>query len=207
MKSISMKLFRLLFWSIVFLQFANAQNRQTIIQQALTDSTMVNQFDVVIKKSDNYLDNKVIKKEWVLKLKKNTLDSIQKLQSKLKNTTAEIQQLQTKIKELEASLAITNKNLTDINQEKASINFFGATIDKSLYNIIMWSIIVALMILLGLFIYKFTNSNAITTQAKNALADLEIEYEDHRRRALEREQKVMRKLQDEINKQRKKGTK
>ena len=34
-----------------------------------------------------------------------------------------------------------------------------------------------------------------------ALAETEEEFEAHRKRALEREQKVMRKLQDEINKQ------
>ncbi len=34
-----------------------------------------------------------------------------------------------------------------------------------------------------------------------ALAETEEEFEDHRKRALEREQKVMRRLQDELNKQ------
>ncbi len=61
-------------------------------------------------------------------------------------------------------------------------------------------IIFGLLVFLILFVYKFKNSNALTQSAKAALADVEEEFEQHRRRALEREQKISRKLQDEINK-------
>jgi len=43
----------------------------------------------------------------------------------------------------------------------------------------------------------------LTQEAKAKLDDLEAEYEDHRRKALEREQRISRQLQDEINKYRK----
>jgi hypothetical protein len=56
---------------------------------------------------------------------------------------------------------------------------------------------------LAFFIYKFRSSNTLTQQAKSALADLEEEYEQHRRRALEREQKISRELHDERNKNKK----
>ena len=74
---------------------------------------------------------------------------------------------------------------------------------KGTYKAIMWAIVAGLLLLLILFIYKFRNSNFLTQQAKVALADLEKEYEDHRRKALEREQKVSRRLQDELNKNKK----
>lgn len=65
----------------------------------------------------------------------------------------------------------------------------------------MWSIIGGLFVLLLFFIYKFKNSNAVTKQAKKSLEETEEEFEEHRKIALEREQKVRRQLQDEINKQ------
>ena len=43
----------------------------------------------------------------------------------------------------------------------------------------------------------------LTQEAKTSLDELEIEYEEHRRRALEREQKISRQYQDEINKNKK----
>ena len=94
-----------------------------------------------------------------------------------------------------------------MTKEKDSISFFGAALTKGSYNTIIWGIIGVLLALLGFFIFKFKNSNTITLQAQKALSETEAEFEDHRRRALEREQKVMRKLQDEINKQRKAGAK
>ncbi len=51
------------------------------------------------------------------------------------------------------------------------------------------------------FIYKYKNSNSTTKEAKKNLAEIEDEFDDHRRTALEREQKVRRQLQDELNKQ------
>jgi hypothetical protein len=72
---------------------------------------------------------------------------------------------------------------------------------KGGYNALMWTIIAGLFALLLFFIYKFKNSNTITKQAKKALLETEEEYEEYRRNSLEREQKVRRQLQDEINKQ------
>ena len=78
---------------------------------------------------------------------------------------------------------------------------FGIQMSKGGYNALMWTIIAALLVLLMFFIYKFKNSNATTKQAKKTLLETEEEYEEYRRNALEREQKVRRQLQDELNKQ------
>ena len=78
---------------------------------------------------------------------------------------------------------------------------FGMQMSKGGYNALMWTIIAGLFALLLFFIYKFKNSNTITKQAKKALLETEEEYEEYRRNSLEREQKVRRQLQDEINKQ------
>ena len=80
---------------------------------------------------------------------------------------------------------------------------FGMQMSKVNYNVLMWTIIAGLLALLILFIYKFKNSNAITRAANKSLAEIEEEFDEHRRTALEREQKVRRQLQDEINKQKK----
>jgi hypothetical protein len=59
------------------------------------------------------------------------------------------------------------------------------------------------MLLLLLFVFRFRQSNVLTQEAKTKLADLEAEYEEHRRKSLEREQRISRQLQDEINKYKK----
>ncbi|MBQ4821203.1 tRNA (guanine-N1)-methyltransferase [Aquimarina sp. MMG016] len=198
----------ILLLSLPLFQTIQAQEEPVLTpEQALKEGNIEKQFDIVIKKSSRYQEYKVIKQVWINKLKSNTIDTIKTLESKLKTTNLEIAEQKSTITGLQESLAKTNENLANITNEKDSMSFFGASVAKSGYKTIMWSIIGALLALLGFFIFKFKNSNAVTVQAKKALAETEAEFEDHRRRALEREQKVMRKLQDEINKQRKTGAK
>ncbi len=205
-----MKLPKYLLALTIFLSFSTkffAQEGTMTAEQALQQENIEGQFDMVIKKSGRYQEYKVVKQVWINKLKSNTIDTLKTLESKLNTSNLKIDEQKSMITGLEESLGKTNENLATITAEKDSMSFFGAAVTKTTYNTIMLVIIGALIAFLGFFIYKFKNSNAITIMAKKNLAETEAEFEDHRRRALEREQKVMRKLQDEINKQRKAGAK
>lgn len=192
-----------LFTSIVF---AQEEEVSIPVTQALKEYPMGKQFDYVYKKSGRYQEYRVIKIDWYNILKKNAIDTLNTLEGKLATNLEQINKQQTTINELEASLAQTNQNLTKVSEEKDSLNFLGIAMTKSGYKSMMWGIAGVLLALLGFFVYKFKNSNTVTVQARKALAETEAEFEDHRRRALEREQKINRRLQDEINKHRKAGT-
>jgi len=187
--------------------FISAQEKK---QQSINEGTIENQFEFVIKKSSNWRDEKgqsyeVIKRNLILNLKGNTLDSLNAIQAKLNDTKDAISKQQEEIDELKTNLSKTQDTLLTTNEKKDSITLFGLQMSKTSYSLIMWLLIIVLLALLILFIYKFNNSNSVTRIAKNNLADIEEEFEEHRRNALEREQKVRRQLQDELNKQ--KGTK
>lgn len=171
------------------------------------DQSLVSQFQVLEKKSGNYSANgiryEVIRLVDLNKIKKNIFDSINTANSSIKQLSATIEGNNSEITGLNTKLQETTSNLKKVTNEKDSVSFFGALLSKGTYKAIIWGIIAILTLLLFLFIYKFRNSNFLTQQAKTALADLEKEYEDHRRRALEREQKISRRLQDELNKQKK----
>ena len=107
------------------------------------------------------------------------------------------------IKSLNEKLSETTNNLSSVTEEKDSMSILGILIAKATYNVILWTLIAALLLFLLFFIYKFRNSNILTQEAKTNLSELEVEYEEHRRRALEREQKISRQYQDEINKNKK----
>ncbi len=190
-----------------FSQRTHAQEEKITVEDALKQEKIEGQFDMVIKKSGRYQEYKVIKQVWINKLKSNVTDTLKTLEAKLNTSNQQIAEQKNTITGLQESLAKTNGDLSTVTNEKDSMSLLGASVTKASYNTIMWLIIGALLAILGFFIFKFKNSNAITVQAKKALAETEEEFEDHRRRSLEREQKVMRKLQDEINKQRKTGAK
>ncbi len=170
---------------------------------SLNSGTIDNQFEYVIQRSNNYQDYKVIKKVWLYSLKAHTLDSLNALHQSLTKTQAVVNAQTNEIKDLKLKLSNTEQTLANTKKEKDSMQLFGLQLSKTGYNALLWSIVGVLLALLLLFIYKFKNSNSVTQAAKKSLSEIEDEFEEHRRVALEREQKVRRQLQDEINKQKK----
>ncbi len=177
-------------------------------QFSLDSGTIDSQFEYVFRKSGNFKGTngqkyEAVKQAWLFKLKANVLDSLKTTYQELDNLEATVSTQAQNIDDLNTELANTKTTLDNTIAEKDSMSLFGMQMSKPNYNLILWSIIGLLSALLLFFIYKFRNSNAITKQAKRSLAETEEEFEEHRRIALEREQKVRRQLQDEINKQKK----
>jgi len=177
---------------------------------SLDNGTIESQFDYLYRKSSSYQEYKVVKKTFYQKIKGNVLDSMQGLKKDLADTKKLVEVQGNEIKNLKSDLQTTNNNLIAVTKEKDNIKFLGFPMTKSSYNSLLWTIILSLVALLLFFIFRFRSSNSITVQSKALLADTEKEFEAYKAKALEREQKVRRELQDELNKQKydtKKGKK
>ena len=99
-------------------------------------------------------------------------------------------------------MAKTKLDLDAALIKENSISIVGIQLSKTTYNLVVWSLIALLILSLSYYIFKFSRSNVLTKEAKNNLAEIEQEFEKHRKNTLEKEQKLRRQLQDEINKQR-----
>lgn len=184
-----------------------AQTDAAAEEPSLDGGSINSQFDYIYLKSGNYrADGKryeVVRTLSLDKLRQNVLDTINAANKKAAELQGVINTQESTIASLNEKLSETTENLTSVTDEKDSMSLLGAQVSKATYNIILWTMILGLFLLLLLFIFKYRQSNVLTQEAKGNLADLESEYEDHRRRALEREQRISRQLQDEINKYRK----
>ncbi|WP_299521925.1 tRNA (guanine-N1)-methyltransferase [Winogradskyella sp.] len=185
----------------------NAQSNiaNTKDQLSLDKGTIDSQFEYVFRKSGNFKGTngqpyEAVKQVWLLKLKSNVLDSLKTTYKNLEDSKNTVEGQAKEIADLKAQLSTTQSTLDQTNTEKNNMALLGMQTSKTNYNVIMWTIIAALLALLLFFIFKFKNSNALTRGAKLKLEEVETEFEEHRRVALEREQKVRRQLQDEINK-------
>lgn len=194
------KFFFLLFSLLISVSTISAQ--ETEKELSLTNSTVNEKFNYIITKSNNYQEFKVVKKTWLHTIKKQVLDSVNKQKEEIKSLAVIIEDQKSNTKKLESKIEVLNNEITTINTDKDNISFIGSDMKKTAFKTLFWSVISVLTVLLLFFIYKFKNSNTITQEAKTQLADVEKEYENHKKTALEREQKVMRKLQDELNKNR-----
>lgn len=184
---------------IVAIFMSGLINAQDTIETA---KTIESQFDNLYKKSSSYQDYKVIRKELFQSLKLQTLDSIGLYKKLLSEETALLQIEKQKLNSLKAQESDTKTALKNAIQNENTISLFGSPISKTNYNLFLWSLILMLFFSLLYFIFKYKNNIFLTNAAKKQLIEVEEELANQRKNALEREQKLRRQLQDEINKQR-----
>jgi tetrahydromethanopterin S-methyltransferase subunit B len=201
MKSLKFSILAIL---LIFGSSSFAQETQK--KQSINEGSIDDQFEFVLRKSYNFRGTngqmyENVKRSMLLSLQAHTRDSINTLKTKLDNTREVVNKQQNEIDDLKTSLSKTQDTLNTTNTEKDSMSLLGLQMSKTNYNILMWLVVIVLLVLLLMFIFKFKNSNSVTKAAKNTLVEVEEEFEEHRRTALEREQKVRRQLQDELNKQ------
>jgi tetrahydromethanopterin S-methyltransferase subunit B len=201
-----MKTLKFLALTFILVLSSNSIYAQDNETQSLNEGSINDQFEFILRKSGNFKGTngqqyEAVSRSMFLTLQAHTIDSLKTLQSKLDTSNNAIQTQQKEINDLKSNLSSTQSTLDATNSEKNNMSLLGLQMSKTSYNILMWTIIGGLLTLLLIFIFKFKNSNSVTKAAKKALAETEEEFEEHRRSALEREQKVRRQLQDELNKQ------
>ncbi len=197
-----------LVFCIVFALFSAAAQEVEVVKKSKPSSsvdsgTIEGRFDFVMDKSSNYQDSKVVKVLWLEKLKIHTLDSIQIANRKLKEAQLKLAAQSKELKTTQRELILTKADLNDKILAIDSFPFLGMQMAKQTFMSIIFSIILLLVLLVAFYSYRFKNSNTITEEAKKNLSELELEFEEYKVRALEREQRAMRLLQDELNKNKK----
>ena len=182
----------------------NAYTAQTAVApvEEAKPTTLEGVFQQLIDRSGAWQNFKMLDRGKLAAFQRSMTDSINGVRSQLVAEKQKVKENEATIKELNDKITEIQAALDQTKDQKDSVSFFGALVSKGLYNTIMWGIVLALASLLVLYIYKFSNSNVVTKKSINDLNELQEEYENYRKAAIEREQKVRRQLQDEINKHR-----
>jgi hypothetical protein len=188
------KYFALLLFTFICAITVNAQTAAPSQNQVFS-GTIEEQFDVLLKNSFPYENFKNVRDN-LPRFKKNTLDSLNVLQERIKEQESTLEGQAASIDSLRVTLA----NTKEIISQRDSISFLGMSIEKGTYNLIVWSIIIILTILLFFFIQRYKSNIQTAKESKNAADEIREEFEQHRKKAMEREQKLKRDLQDELNK-------
>lgn len=180
-----------------------SQTPDTLNKNVLKTGSLDQQFEYVIQKSNNFQEFKVVKKEHLNHLKKGSTDSI----SKYKKVILELESLQkengSKISLLEQEIAQFETAIREVTEEKDQMVFLGAPLHKTTYSVIVYAVIGFLLVLLVLFFIRMRSALHNSKDCTSSLEKVEAEFEEYKKRAMEKEQILGRKLQDEINKQNK----
>ena len=195
-KAYQMKLYLLTIATILLTTISFAQ------EKVVEDTSINGQFETLLRISTNYKRYKVINKEKISQLRQNVLDTIKDSQNLVAKQNVLLAAEKQKI---ESSQNVLNKTQLDLSASllrEDSIFLFGAALSKINYSIILWTLILSLIGVLIYIILKLLKNNILTKEAKQNLLIVEKELAQYTKNSIEREQKLRRKLQDEINKQR-----
>ena len=182
---------------IGFAQDSTSQSSETL------NGNLEQQFNYVYKKSNNYEAYRVVSKKHFEHLKKSSLDSVKVFKNQINTLNSKIRITSSERDSLTQELASLKQDFSKVNEEKNNVSFFGISLDNDLFNIIVLGIIAFLGLLLSLFVMKFKNAKTESRVAVDNLSKVEDEYVDYKRKAMEKEQQLGRRLQDEINKHKK----
>lgn len=168
------------------------------VKISLDKGTIKSQFDYMIKRSNNWQDYEVIKNPVIRKFGSNVQDSLISFRTKLKDSKTLVNNQNTEITKLKDDMKSLQSQLDATVKSKDSMKFLGVELPKGTYNTIMWAIIFVSLILAAICFLLFKRSNSVTVETKNTLKEVREEFDMHRKNALVREQKLARKLQDEV---------
>ncbi|MDM1398588.1 hypothetical protein HX049_15675 [Myroides odoratimimus] len=163
-------------------------------------NTIDNQFNTLLNESTNWQKSKIVEVEKLHQLQKNVNDSLTKLHLTIANNKDASLEHKESVESLASQLKITRDSLSTSLSSTKNIEVLGMSSEKSTFLTIIWSIIGILIIVLGVIYYRFKRSFSEIREVNRKLTETEEELEELRKSSLEREQRIRRQLQDEINK-------
>jgi hypothetical protein len=98
-----------------------------------------------------------------------------------------------------AELETARQTAEALQTEKDQFNLGGLRLAKGTFSALVLALL-ALLALGNIALYlRFRSRDSLTSKAEKTLRDVQEEYDQFKKRALEREQKLKRELQDELN--------
>ena len=102
--------------------------------------------------------------------------------------------------DLKGAVSEKDKSLAESTARVNSVNLLGIYIDKSVYNLIMWGLVIVLGATATIVIYRSGSHSREAKYRIDLYNELEEEFKTYKAKANEKEKKLARELQTERNK-------
>lgn len=172
-----------------------AQDPATEEQGTLTES-----YDEMYSKSGNYNEYKVIKMNRLNAFWSTVEDSLAMYREEISGQRGEIGELETQIGSLNDRIDALQQDLEAAVARADGFMIFGILIPKTVYNLVVWGIVAALVVLLVFLFGSHMRSQKMYRITRKEFRELVEEFEDYRKKSYDKKIKMGRELQDERNK-------
>jgi hypothetical protein len=150
--------------------------------------------------SQTFKDYKVIKESVLDKVWKITTDSIKEKEQQLAEAKKEIDGLKEQLSTTRKSMEVQEASIQDVLYDSTHISVLGIPFAKSLFILLTAAIIGGLGFLLSLAFARVKIANTLVKE-KTVIADsIAHEFDDFKKKSMEKQTKLSRELQNERNK-------
>jgi len=161
--------------------------------------TVQDQYQQFYDQSSTWEDYKMIKTRRLGQFWRVVTDTLNQQHQRIADAQVEINLRNEQIDTLRASVQRTETSLKESNTLNDSMAFFGVQMTRTLYNLVVWAIIIGLATGIVFIYLMYMRNNSITVETRNAFKSLESQYDAHREMARETQAKLKRELQTAIN--------
>jgi uncharacterized membrane protein (DUF106 family) len=173
------------------------------ILAVLDSASFEAQLDYVQNRTRVYDEFRAIREDIFQKIKKNALDSLNKEKLEVARLNSELIERDFQIESLNTNLSRAKTEKDQAIRTKDSFSFLGMEVQKGVYNTVMWVLVLGLLTGGILLFLLFKRSFVVTTHTKDELKRIQEEFEEYRKSAREKYEKLVISHHNDIMKMKK----
>jgi len=189
-----------LLFTVVFMSNALSLHGQSGASAVLDSASIQDQMEYIYEKTRIYNDYRAIREDIFQKLKGNVGDTLTALKLEVARLNSTLTEENTQIETLNTELASTKDERDDAIRNKDSFSLLGILMHKTLYSTIMWLIILGLAVFAAILFIMFRRAHVVTSHTKHELLSVQEEFDQYRKTAREKYEKLVVSHHSEIMK-------
>jgi hypothetical protein len=154
-------------------------------------ATLEQQFEYILDKTRIYEGYRAIRNDVYLKMQNNALDSLNQHILNEKHLRNELDERNADINKLTSDLDRISDERDEAIRNRDSMQFLGINVAKTVYNSVLWFIILGLAILVTILFISFRRAHVVTREAKAELNTLQEDYESYQKSSREKYEKLV----------------
>ena len=151
-------------------------------------------------KSQNYQEYKVIKEHILDGMWKIIQDSLDQKQASIRQARLEASNLNKELDENKAALKAKEESMQDVLYASTHITVLGIDFDKGFFAGMVGIVFLLLGLVIAVIYYTMKMMRKNLAEKVELMNSISAEYEDYKRRAMDKQTKLSRELQNERNK-------
>lgn len=176
------------------------------VAQSATDAlkndnqTLRERYLLMKTKSSNYQEYKVIKENTLDGWFRIVTDTIQAKQALVRAANLKVADLEKQLAANNDQLVAKEASMKGILHESSHISVIGIDFDKGVFKGIVGALVVILALAMAVILYSFKSLQRNLKEKAELATTIGSEYEEYKRKAMDKQTKLSRELQNERNK-------